>query len=158
MNKKLDALLGRSNKTSKYESLANLAISRIAILKQQCRVRYSHAWSDVSQLLIQNHQRSALLRVEHVIKEQNMLIAFVIIENYCHLLIDKVEVIESSRKCPDELKEAISSLIFAASRCAKFPELQRIRELLTSSFGYEFATHAVELRSNSGVNPEVKIE
>ena len=60
-----------------------------------------------------------------------------------------------SRECPEELKEAASSLIYAASRCGEFPELQKIREVLTSRFGREFAARAVELRNTCGVNSKV---
>ncbi|KAI3462529.1 hypothetical protein Pfo_019192 [Paulownia fortunei] len=155
MSKKLNALLGRSSKTAKLKMLANLAISRIAILKNLHSVRCSQAQSDVIQLLKLGHQERALLRVEHVIKEQNTLDAFVLMENYCHLLGERTEMVKNSRECPDELKEAISSLIFAASRCGEFPELQEIRGLFTSKFGKEFATSAVELRNNCGVYPKM---
>lgn len=59
------------------------------------------------------------------------------------------------RVCPEELKEAISSLIYAASRCGEFPELQELRVIFTSRFGKEFTARAVELRNNCGVNPKV---
>lgn len=60
-----------------------------------------------------------------------------------------------NRECPDELKEAISSLIFAASRCGEFPELQEIRAMIVSRFGKDVAARAVELRNNCGVNQKV---
>ena len=63
-----------------------------------------------------------------------------------------------SRECPDELKEAVSSLIFATSRCGGFPELQQIREMFVSRFGKEFSVRTAELRNNCGVNPKVRIE
>lgn len=53
--------------------------------------------------------------------------------------------------------ETTSSLIFASSRCGDFPELHKIREILTSRFGKEFADHAVELHKNNRVNSEVLI-
>lgn len=59
------------------------------------------------------------------------------------------------RVCPDELKEAVSTLLFAASRCGQFPELQEIRVLFTSRYGKEFAARAIELRNNCAVNPKV---
>lgn len=59
------------------------------------------------------------------------------------------------RECPEELREAVSSLIFASSRCGEFPELLKIREMLTMRFGKEFAARAIELRNNSAVNPKV---
>jgi vacuolar protein sorting-associated protein IST1 len=65
MGKKLDALFGRKLRTSKFSSLAKLAVSRIAILKNKARVRFSHARSDVIQLLNLGHQERALLMVIH---------------------------------------------------------------------------------------------
>ncbi|XVF71649.1 hypothetical protein PTKIN_Ptkin12aG0056300 [Pterospermum kingtungense] len=155
MGRKLDALLGRNFKTSKFKTLVKLAISRIGILKNQHQVRYSHARSDVIELLNLGHQERALLRVEHVIKEQNMVDAFTIMESYCHLLIERVMLIQNNRECPDELKEAASSLMFASSRCGEFPELLHIRGVLSSTFGKEFVGRAVELRNSCEVNPKI---
>ncbi|XP_042482846.1 uncharacterized protein LOC122063194 [Macadamia integrifolia] len=155
MGRKLDALLGRGFKTAKFKALVNLAISRLAVLKNQRQVRSSQARSDVVQLLNLGHYERALLRVELVIKEQNMLDAFVIIESYCHLLIERAFLIANDKECPDELKESISTIIFAASRCGEFPEVQEIRNIFTSRYGKEFASRAVELRNNCGVNPRI---
>ncbi|XP_021887947.1 dentin sialophosphoprotein-like [Carica papaya] len=157
MGRKLDALLGRNFRASKFKTLVKLAVSRIAFLKNQHRVRCSLARSDVIELLQLGHHDRALLRVEQVIREQNMLDAFVMIENYCHLLIERVVLIQKNkeRDCPDELKEAISSLIFAASRSGEFPELQQIRGELTSKFGKDMAVRSVELRNNCGVDPKM---
>ncbi|GMN38781.1 hypothetical protein TIFTF001_008008 [Ficus carica] len=133
MRNKFGSLLGRSLKTSKFKPLVSLAISRLAVLKNQRQVRFSQARSDVLQLLqLGNHDR-ALLRVEHVIKEQNMLDVYDMIEKYCNLLIERTHLIEHER-------------------CGDFPELHEIRAILTSHFGKEFAARAVELRNNCGVN------
>ncbi|KAL0287942.1 UNVERIFIED_CONTAM: ist1 [Sesamum angustifolium] len=155
MGKKLNYLLHRSSKTEKLKMLTSLAVSRISILKNIHSVRCSQAQSDVIQLLQLGQQERALLRVEHVIKEEQMLDAFVLVGNYCHILGERNEMIKNSRECPDELKEVISSLIFAASRCGEFPELQEIRAFFTSKFGKDFATSVVELRNNCGVSPKI---
>ncbi|KAK9276996.1 hypothetical protein L1049_006535 [Liquidambar formosana] len=155
MGKKIDALLGRTFKTAKFKALVNLAISRLAVLKNQRQIRCSQARSDVVQLLNLGHHERALLRVEQVIKEQNMLDVFVMMEGYCLLLVERVDLIEQERECPDELKEAISSLLYAASRCGDFPEIQEIRAVFTSRYGKEFAARAIELRNNCGVNHQM---
>lgn len=155
MGKKLDALLGRNFKTSKFKATANLAISRVSVLKNQRQVRGSIARSDVVQLLNLGFHERALLRVEQVIKEQNMLDVFDMIEGYCLLAIERINLIQQEKICPEELKEAISSLIYAASRCGEFPELKELRAILTSRFGKEFAGRAVELRNNCGVNSKM---
>ncbi|KAL3637814.1 hypothetical protein CASFOL_018262 [Castilleja foliolosa] len=156
MGKKLDALIGRSSKTArKLNMLIKLAISRINILKNHQIVRCSQSESDVIELLHLGYQERAIIRVEQVIKEQNTLDAFVLIENYCRFLVEKTEMVKNNRECPDELKETVSTLIFAASRCGDFPELHEIRVLFTSMFGKEFAKSSVELRNNCQVYPKM---
>ncbi|KAK7269746.1 hypothetical protein RIF29_22481 [Crotalaria pallida] len=155
MGKKLDALFGRNFKTDKFKATVNLAISRLAVLRNQRHARLKQECSDVLQLLQLGHHERALLRVEHVIKEQNMLDVYDMIEGYCVLLIERVHLIEQERECPEELKEAASGLLYAASRCGNLPEIQEIRAVLTSRFGKEFAARAIELRNNCGVHPQL---
>ncbi|XP_061374677.1 uncharacterized protein LOC133316895 [Gastrolobium bilobum] len=155
MGKKLDALLGRNFKAEKFKPTVNLAISRLAVLKNQRQSRFKQARSDVLQLLQLGHHQRALLRAEHVIKEQNMLDVYGEIEGYCNLLIERVHLIAQERECPEELKEAASGLLYTASRCGDFPEIQEIRAILTSRFGREFAARAIELRNNCGVHPQI---
>ncbi|OMO80186.1 hypothetical protein CCACVL1_13135 [Corchorus capsularis] len=155
MGRKLDALLGRNFKTSKFKTLVKLAISRIAIFKNQHQVRFSHARSDVIELLNLGHHDRALLRVEHVIKEQNMVDAFAIMESYCHLLLERVMLIQKNKECPEELKVATACLMFASSRCGEFPELLHIRGVVQSTFGKEFVVRAIELRNNCSVHPKI---
>jgi len=139
MGKKLDALLGRTFKAAKFKAIANLAISRLAVLKNQRQARLRLARSDVLELLQLGHLERASLRVryihlilslynslphiiymhklffsffsrilltsnrvvfykvEHVIKDQNMLDVYDRIEGYCNLLIERVHLIEQER-------------------------------------------------------------
>lgn len=155
MGRKLDALLGRTFKAAKFKTIVNLAVSRLAVLKNQRHARLRHARSDVLELLQLGHHDRASLRVEHVIKDQNMLDVYDKIEGYFNLLIERVHLIEQERECPEELREAASGLLYAASRVGDFPELQQIREVLTTRFGKEFAARAIELRNNCGVHPQI---
>ncbi|XP_010916157.1 uncharacterized protein [Elaeis guineensis] len=156
MGKKLDFLLRRtSRKISKLKTLLGLTVSRLAILRNHRKVRCAQARGDVAQLLQLDHVDRALLRVEHAIKEQNMLDVYVMIEGYCHLVTERAILLEHQKECPEELREAISSLIFAASRCGDLHELQSARYMFASLFGKEFAAAAVELRNSCGVNPKM---
>ncbi|GJY23861.1 IST1-like protein, partial [Tanacetum coccineum] len=62
MGRKLDALLGRKFKTSKFKATVNLAVSRLAVLKNQRQARLTLARSDIVQLLSLGHHEHALLR------------------------------------------------------------------------------------------------
>ncbi|CAM8994535.1 unnamed protein product [Rhodiola kirilowii] len=153
LGKKMSSLLGRSFKTSKFKMLAKLTIVRIAILRKNHQSRCSQAMADVVSLLKSGQQQDALLRVQHLIKEQNVLDVFHIIESHCNVVKEKIKIINKSKDCPEELKEAIHTLIYAASRCGgEFRELQDMRVGFTKWFGKDFADDAVELRKNSQVN------
>ncbi|XP_028805862.1 uncharacterized protein LOC114760736 [Neltuma alba] len=142
----------RKSLDAKFNDISKQAVSRNAILKNKCQVRGSFARSDVVQFLNLGCHARALLRVEQLIREQNMVDVFVMIENYCNFLRGKANLVEKNSECPEEIKEAISSLIFASSRCGEFPELQKIREIFTFRCGKEFAARAVELHQNNRVN------
>ncbi|CAL9192866.1 uncharacterized protein LOC103988932 isoform X2 [Musa acuminata AAA Group] len=155
MGRKLDILLGRtSRQTSKLKTFLGLTVSRLAVLRNHRQVRRDQARGDVVQLLQLGHVDRALLRVEHVIKEQNMLDVFVMIEHYCHLLTERAPLLDR-KECPEELREAISSLVFAASRCAELPELKKARGIFSSRYGKELVSAAVELRNNCCVDPKM---
>ncbi|EYU29960.1 hypothetical protein MIMGU_mgv1a011015mg [Erythranthe guttata] len=63
MGKKMDALLGRSFKTSKLKSTAALAVSRLSVLKNQRQARCSVVRSDVVEFLKTSNHDRALLRI-----------------------------------------------------------------------------------------------
>ncbi|CAH1434388.1 unnamed protein product [Lactuca virosa] len=155
MGRKLDALLGRKFKISKLKTTINLAISRLSLLKSNRLARFTITLSDVIQLLRLNHHQQALLRIEQVIKDQNMLDVYDMIHTYCHLLMQMINLVDQVNECPKELEDAVSNLLYAAPRCGEFPELQEIRAILTRRFGKEFANDASELRRNCGVSQKM---
>lgn len=64
MGRHIDALLGRNTfKASKLKPIVSLAISRLAIFKNQRQARSNIARSDVVQLLNLGHHERAFLRV-----------------------------------------------------------------------------------------------
>ncbi|XP_047332818.1 vacuolar protein sorting-associated protein IST1-like [Impatiens glandulifera] len=160
MGKKFDAIMGKNSKSSnQLKPLLNLALSRLVVLKNQRQARCSLSRSDVIQLLNLTHHDRALLRVEQVIKEENMIDVFVMVEGYCFIILERIHLIEEqSRECPEDVNEAVSSLIYAASRCGEFPELQEIRAIFTNLYGKEFAARAIELRNNCAVNRQMVIK
>ncbi|GJR98250.1 IST1-like protein [Tanacetum coccineum] len=129
-----------------------IVVSRLSFLKNQHQARLSLARSDIVQLLSLGHHEHALLRVDQVIKEENVLDVYVMLYDYCHLVLQMFNLIEQEKDCPHELKEAASSLLYAAPRCGEFPELQEIRVVLTARYGKEFANGAIDLRNNGGVS------
>lgn len=59
------------------------------------------------------------------------------------------------RDCPNDVNEAVSSLIFASARCGDLPELPVIRKLFGERYGQRFAVVALELLPGNLVNRQV---
>lgn len=59
------------------------------------------------------------------------------------------------RDFPNDLNEAVSSLIFAATLCVDLPELQLLRKLFGERYGNDFVVAAVELCPGNHVNQKV---
>ncbi|RWW17375.1 hypothetical protein BHE74_00043289 [Ensete ventricosum] len=107
---------------------------------------------EISQYIQTGQEAIARIRVEYIIREQNILAAYEIIELFCEFILARVPILESQRDCPLELQEAIASIIFASPRCSDLPELLHIRNLFSTKYGKEFVAAASELRPESNVN------
>ncbi|KAJ9551245.1 hypothetical protein OSB04_015290 [Centaurea solstitialis] len=107
---------------------------------------------ELAQLLESGQDRTARIRVEHVIREEKMVAAYDLVEIYCELIVARLPIIESQKTCPIDLKEAIASVIFAAPSCSDIPELPDVKKQFTAKYGKEFVSAAIELRPDSGVS------
>lgn len=130
-------------------------MARIKLLRNKREAQVKQMRREISQLLTSGQEPSARIRVEHIIREQNILAAYDILELFCELVVVRLPIIESQKICPLDLKEAISSLIFASPRCSDLPELLQIRQLFAAKYGKEFAAAAAELRPDCGVNRRI---
>jgi hypothetical protein len=150
-----DSFFGLGFKASKCKTLLRLAMARIKLLRNKRDLQIKQLRKEIAQLLTSGQEPSAHIRVEHIFREENILAAYDILELFCELITVRLPIIESQKLCPLDLKEAISSLIFAAPRCADLPELQQIQGLFAVKYGKEFAAAATELRPDCGVNRRV---
>ncbi|XP_030970095.1 IST1 homolog [Quercus lobata] len=148
----LNQLFSRGVFGTKCKTSLNLAISRIKLLQNKRDMQLKHMRKEIAQFLQAGQEAIARIRVEHVIREQNMWAAYEILELFCEFVLARVPIIESQRECPSELREAIASIIFAAPRCSDLPDLLQIKNLFTAKYGKEFVMAASELRPDSGVN------
>uniref|UniRef100_A0A804RC06 Regulator of Vps4 activity in the MVB pathway protein n=1 Tax=Zea mays TaxID=4577 RepID=A0A804RC06_MAIZE len=94
-------------------------------------------------------------QVEHIIREENMMAAQEILELFCELIAVRLPIIEAQKECPIDLKEAISSVCFAAPRCADLPELMQVQMMFATKYGKEFVAAASELMPDCGVNRQI---
>eukprot|EP01114_Cavostelium_apophysatum_P002807 TRINITY_DN1250_c0_g1_i1.p1 TRINITY_DN1250_c0_g1~~TRINITY_DN1250_c0_g1_i1.p1 ORF type:complete len:431 (+),score=92.36 TRINITY_DN1250_c0_g1_i1:99-1391(+) len=124
-----------------------LAISRLKLQKNKKENNLKNQKREISELLKAGKDESARIKVEGVIREDFIIEAYEIIELFCELLLARLGIIQISKDCPPDLREAVSTLIYAAPR-TEIKELAVIREQLMGKFGKEFAMDAMTNKDN----------
>lgn len=152
INQVFDAWFNKGFKGPKCKTLLKLASSRIKLLKNKRENQLKQLRRELAQLLENGQESTARIRVEHIIREKNIMEAYDTLEHFCELLIVRMPIMESQRECPLDLKEAVASLIFAAPRASDLQELLEVQTMLSFKYGREFVTSATELRPDCGVN------
>ncbi|KAK8966127.1 hypothetical protein KSP40_PGU007113 [Platanthera guangdongensis] len=145
-------LLRRRFNSSKCKTEANLVSARIKLLRNKREAQVRQMRRDIAMLIQSGEEDTARIRVEHVIREQKVMSANEVINLFCELIVVRLPIIQKQRDCPADLKEAISSVIYAAPRCSDIPELSRIRDIFEKKYGKDFVSAAADLRPESGVN------
>ncbi|CAH2076599.1 unnamed protein product [Thlaspi arvense] len=146
------SLFRRGFNSSKCKTAAKMAVARIKLLRNKRQVVVKQMRRDIAVLLQSGQDATARIRVEHVIREQNILAANELIELFCELIVSRLTIITKQKECPVDLKEGISSLIFAAPRCSEIPELGDLKDIFEKKYGRDFVTAATDLRPTCGVN------
>lgn len=151
----MDSFFNRGFKAAKCKTLLKLTIPRIKLLRNRREMQLKQMRKEIAKLLETGQEATARIRVEHIIREEKMMAAQEIIELFSELIAVRLPIIEAQRECPLDLKEAISSICFAAPRCADLPELLQVQILFAGKYGKEFVAAATELRPECGVNRQL---
>ncbi|KAI5002541.1 hypothetical protein ZWY2020_027191 [Hordeum vulgare] len=158
----LDAFFGKGGggggggfRAAKCKTLLKLSIPRIKLLRNRRELQLRQMRRDIAKLLEAGQDATARIRVEHIIREENMLAAQEILELFCELVAVRLPLIEAQKECPIDLKEAISSICFAAPRCSDLPELIQVQMMFATKYGKEFVAAATELMPDCGVNRQI---
>ncbi|KAI4314627.1 hypothetical protein L6164_027515 [Bauhinia variegata] len=146
------SLLRLGFNSSKCKTAAKMAVARIKLLRNKREVVVRQMRRDIALLLKSGQDATARIRVEHVMREQNVLAANEFIELFCELIVARLTIIAKQRECPADLKEGIASIIFAAPRCSEIPELVALKNIFEKKYGKDFVSAATDLRPNAGVN------
>lgn len=153
----LNQLFNRGLLGTKCKTCLTLAISRIKLVQNKRDMQLKHMRKEIAQFLQTGQEAIAIIRVEHIIREQNIWAAYEILELFCEFVLARVPILESQRECPSELKEAVASIIYAAPRCSDLPDLLQIKNLFAAKYGKEFIMAASELRPDTSVNRSVSL-
>jgi hypothetical protein len=123
----------------KCKTHLRLAIGRIRLLRNKKQVGMQGLRREIAELLASGKEDSARIRVEAVHREENLLVAFELLELFSELLSVRIAMIAQERSVPDDMREAVASAIYAAQRLPEIPELVTVRGCLAQKYSKEFA-------------------
>ncbi|KAL4290462.1 hypothetical protein GQ457_14G005750 [Hibiscus cannabinus] len=143
-------------KASKCKKLTKLVQCRLKLLKNKRSATAKLLREDLAKVIELGHEEIAFKWAEQLVKEENMMAVYDILDRYCEFISFRMPYIRRHEDCPDDINEAVSSLIFASARCAGLPELAAVRKLFRKRYGHGFETSAVELLPGNMVNREIR--
>ncbi|XP_039044578.1 uncharacterized protein LOC120184086 [Hibiscus syriacus] len=142
-------------KASKCKKLVKRVQCRLKLLKNKRFTIVKQLREDLAQLIKLGYEETAFNRAEQLLKDENLMAVYDMLDQFCEFINIQLSYIRRNKDCPNDINEAVSSLIFASARCAELPELTAIRKLFGERYGHRFATSAVELLPGNLVNREV---
>ncbi|KAF9670676.1 hypothetical protein SADUNF_Sadunf13G0093500 [Salix dunnii] len=93
----IDSFFNKGFKAAKCKTLLKLTIPRIKLLRNRREIQIKHMRRDIAKLLETGQEATARIRVEHIIREENMMAAQEIIELFCELISVRLPIIETQR-------------------------------------------------------------
>ncbi|KAK7854482.1 ist1-like protein [Quercus suber] len=142
-------------KASKCKKLIKRVQCRLKGLKNKRNSIVRQIRGDVAQLIKTGHEQIAFTRVEQLIKDESIVALYELLDHFCESILVNLSYIRKHKDRPNDINEAVSSLIYASARCGDLPELLVIRKLFGERYGQKFALTAVELLPGNLVNREI---
>ncbi len=93
-----------------------MAVQRIQISKNKKANHSKHQKREVANLLAGTKEELARIRVEHIIREDFNIEALEVLELMCELVFERTPVIAANKVCPEDLLEAVSSIVWASTQ------------------------------------------
>ncbi|CAI8582863.1 unnamed protein product [Vicia faba] len=108
--------------------------TRLETIQKKRKYVYKFTKDDTAELLRRGRDYEAYKRTEWLLFEEKMLSCYDFIENFIGCISDHLEDLIKQSDCPEECKEAIPSLIYAAARISDLPELRDLRTVFTEKY------------------------
>nr|XP_043616711.1 uncharacterized protein DDB_G0283697 [Erigeron canadensis]XP_043616712.1 uncharacterized protein DDB_G0283697 [Erigeron canadensis] len=131
----LDGLLGRSGFSSKCKSLVKPTRTRIEALRKRAEAKQRFSKEDLVKLLANGLDVNAFGRTEEFIAGLDLLSCYTFIDQSCEYILKQLSVMSKLGQCPEECRETVASLMFAAARFSDLPELRDLRDVFQERYG-----------------------
>jgi vacuolar protein sorting-associated protein IST1 len=87
-------------------------------------------------------EEKAKIRAEALIRDDNMIEAYEILQLQCELLHERIKLLDCTKECPGDLITVVSTLIWASQR-VDIDELAMVRKQFRAKYGKQFEEAAL---------------
>lgn len=132
-----------------------MAGSRIQIASNKKAALLKQNMREIALMLSEEppKEEKAKIRAEALIRDDNLIEAYEILQLECELLHERIKLIEYSKDCPTDLVPVVATLMWASHR-VDIPELLLIRKQFRAKYGKQFEDDALR-NKNSILNERV---
>lgn len=97
----------------------------------------------IGQLISDEKIQSARIKIEGILREENLIRVMEWLEMMCDLMNQRIAQISAAKKCPEDLLESISTIIYCAKRIS-IPELSEIAGQFKAKWGEKWFASCIE--------------
>uniref|UniRef100_A0A8D8UU49 IST1 homolog n=1 Tax=Cacopsylla melanoneura TaxID=428564 RepID=A0A8D8UU49_9HEMI len=154
-------------KYSKLKTNFRLVVNRLQLKGKKKAELAQKSRKEIADFIANNKVERARIKVEQIIREDYLVEAIEMLENYCEILISRFGLLENSNTVDPSLAEAISSLIWVTPRLeAEIKELKEISAIFGTMYGKQYIdavkqeaveTISEKLKHKMGIQPPPKI-
>ncbi|KAL2321262.1 hypothetical protein Fmac_030231 [Flemingia macrophylla] len=116
------------------KSLIKLTKNRIDVIRRKRKATEKFLKKDIADLLVNGLDVNAYGRAEGLCAELTLSDCYDFVEQCCDFVLKHLSVLQKVSGCPEEVREAISSLMFAAARFSDLPELRDLRQIFQDRY------------------------
>lgn len=128
---------------AKLKANLKMCVTRIRMQQNKRVNSVKRQRKELAELINVGKLDACRIRVEAVIREDLSIEGLELLALYTDLLATRIQVINDSASCPPDLKEAATSVLWAASRVDDIAEFAAVRQQLAIKYGKEFLEVAV---------------
>ncbi|KAJ0251883.1 Regulator of Vps4 activity in the MVB pathway protein [Hirschfeldia incana] len=129
-----DGILGRGF-APKGKPLIKLTKNRIDVLRRKRTATIKFLKGDFADLISNGRDVNAYTRAGGLLDELRHLWNLDFVESTCDFVYKQLSTMQKMEECPEDCREAVSSLMFAASGFSELPELRELRQMFHEKYG-----------------------
>eukprot|EP00549_Striatella_unipunctata_P002114 CAMPEP_0118708240 /NCGR_PEP_ID=MMETSP0800-20121206/21752_1 /TAXON_ID=210618 ORGANISM="Striatella unipunctata, Strain CCMP2910" /NCGR_SAMPLE_ID=MMETSP0800 /ASSEMBLY_ACC=CAM_ASM_000638 /LENGTH=299 /DNA_ID=CAMNT_0006611361 /DNA_START=134 /DNA_END=1033 /DNA_ORIENTATION=+ len=130
---------------NKLKTQLKMAVNRFGIASNKKSAIVKQQKREVAGLLNEEPPREekARIRAEAIIRDDDLVEAYEILQLECELLAERIKLIQTSKECPQDLVSCVATLMWASDR-VDIPELSEIRKQFRYKYGKVFEENALK--------------